>query len=136
MSVHQTVQRLAVVGFSRYEAEAFLALLGRRESTAMEVAERAGVPRQRIYDVLESLHEKGLITIRPGRPARHSACSPSIALPALLAARQRQQAAENDQVARLIQELVAELEPQCAENGAGALSKRGPRAAEERLGGL
>ncbi len=131
-----TLQRLTAVGFSRYEAAVFLALLGHAESTAVEVAERAAVPRQRIYDVLESLRAKGLITVRMGRPARHSACAPAIALPRLLAARQRQQAAENDQLARLIHELVTDLEPAHAGNGATGLVTGTPRAAEERLGGL
>ncbi|MCC7360619.1 MAG: TrmB family transcriptional regulator [Anaerolineales bacterium] len=135
MDARLTLERLTAVGFSRYEAAAYLGLLGYAESTAMEVAERAQVPRQRIYDVLESLRAKGLITVRMGRPTRHSACAPAVALPGLLAARQRQQTAENNQWALLIQELIADLDWSPAHNGAAGASAPSPRATE-RLGGL
>ncbi len=101
---------LMELGLSKYEACAYLALLGHDDSTAVEVADRAHVPRQRIYDTLESLRAKNMIAIRAGRPARHTARPPAQALPALLVARQQQQAAENARLEQLVQGLVPELE--------------------------
>jgi sugar-specific transcriptional regulator TrmB len=134
-----TVQRLTEVGFSKYEACAYLALLGHDDSTAVEVADRAGVPRQRIYDVLESLRAKELVMIREGRPVRHTACPPAAALSALLAARQRQQAAENARLEQLIHSLLLDLEKSLdgeIGNGSASLLTRILNASQQSIGGL
>ena len=127
-------ERLIAVGLSKYEACAYLALLGYDDSTAVEVADRAGVPRQRVYDVLISLRDKGLILIRDGRPARHTARAPSLALPAMYESRLRAQQQENDRIARLIQQLVPDLE--LAGNGQNGLLTRILKASEETIGGF
>ncbi len=127
-------EHLMAIGFSKYEACAYLALLGHDDSTAVEVADRASVPRQRIYDVLNSLRDKGLIVIKDGRPVRHSAHPPAIAFPAMLEARLRLQARENERLARLVQELVPELES--LGNGSSGIMARFMRASEETVGGF
>lgn len=129
-------ERLVAIGFSRYEACAYLALLGHNDSTAVEVADRAGVPRQRIYDVLLSLHDKGLTSIRDGRPARYSARPPSVALSLMYEARLRAQALDNERIAGIIRQLVPDLElPGNGHNTTG-LALRPSRAPEDRIGGL
>ena len=45
--------QLATLGLNRYEAAVYVGLLGRSQFTASEIATYAGVPRQRIYDVLQ-----------------------------------------------------------------------------------
>ena len=127
-------ERLIAIGLSKYEACAYLALLGHDDSTAVEVADRAGVPRQRVYDVLISLRDKGLILIRDGRPARHTARPPSLALPAMYESRLRAQQQENDRIARLVQQLVPDLEP--VGNGQNGLLARVLKASEETIGGF
>ena len=88
--------QLLSLGLNRYEAAAYLTLLGRSRFTASEVASQAGIPRQRVYDVLESLAAKGLCIEIPGQSRRtYSAVAPSLALPNLLAIRQEQQTLEN-----------------------------------------
>ncbi|MGH7539935.1 MAG: helix-turn-helix domain-containing protein, partial [Gemmatimonadota bacterium] len=52
------LERLQRLGLTSYEARAYLALLRRDSSTAAETARLAGLPRQRVYDVLSSLVEK------------------------------------------------------------------------------
>jgi sugar-specific transcriptional regulator TrmB len=137
MAVALDPERLISVGLSKYEACAYLALLGHDDSTAVEVADRAGVPRQRIYDVLISLRDKGLIVIRDGRPARHSARPPSIALPAMFEARLRAQAQDNERIAGIIRQIVPDLEAAGGGNGAGGLLNRALRASEDStIGGF
>jgi sugar-specific transcriptional regulator TrmB len=88
--------QLTALGLNRYEAAVYVSLLGRKQYTATEVATYAGVPRQRVYDVLESLAGKGLCVERPGNRKRtYSAVDPSAALPTLLVAYREQQALEN-----------------------------------------
>ena len=62
------LEELTRLGLTIYEAKAYLALIRRGSSTAAEVARLAGVPRQRIYDVLASLVDGPRID--PSRPRR------------------------------------------------------------------
>ena len=89
-------KQLTNLGLNRYEAAVYVSLLGRSHFTATEIATYAGVPRQRVYDVLDSLAARGLCVERPGKRKRtYSAVDPSIALPTLMAAYREQQAREN-----------------------------------------
>src|SRR4051794_22713718 len=78
---------LVNLGLTGYEASAYLALTRRRRATGADVARVAGLPRQRIYDVLDGLVTRGLATVEAGRPARYPAVAPDAAVGALLAAR-------------------------------------------------
>jgi len=78
------LERLQRLGLTSYEARAYLALLRRDSSTAAETARLAGLPRQRVYDVLASLVEKGLASTRPGKVVKYAAAPPDQALPSLL----------------------------------------------------
>jgi len=53
-----------LLGLSGYEARAYLAVL-RGVSKPRDIAEEAGIPPQRIYDVLRSLQRRGLIAQMP-----------------------------------------------------------------------
>jgi len=65
------------LGTNLYETRLWLALLNHGVSTAGELAEAAGVPRSRSYDVLESLSQKGLVIVKDeGRPLKYSAVPP------------------------------------------------------------
>jgi sugar-specific transcriptional regulator TrmB len=120
------VEKLATLDLSRYEAAVYVSLLQRGEATALELADLSGVPRQRVYDVLDSLCSKGLCRRMGERPRRHVVVDPETALPAMLEQRRRQQQAENERYARLIQELVADLQAVRGERG-------GSRVREARL---
>ena len=87
------LERLQRLGLTSYEARAYLALLRRDSSTAAETARLAGLPRQRVYDVLSSLVEKGLASTRPGKAVKYSATAPHQAIEHLIA-QHRQQLSE------------------------------------------
>jgi HTH-type transcriptional regulator, sugar sensing transcriptional regulator len=87
------LERLQRLGLTSYEARAYLALLRRDSSTAAETARLAGLPRQRVYDVLSSLVEKGLASTRPGKAVKYAATPPEQALEGLVA-RHRQDLAD------------------------------------------
>src|SRR5712671_4861521 len=88
-----TAAQLTRLGLNTYEAKAYLALLRRDSSTAAQAARLANVPRQRIYDVLASLVEKGLASTRPGQVAKYAAVAPELALERLVSD-QREQLAD------------------------------------------
>src|SRR5262245_35464552 len=86
----RSVAELTQLGLTTYEARAYVALLGRDSFTAAQVSRQAALPRQRIYDVLGSLVEKGLASTRPGSVVKYSAVSPELAVERLVAAHRRQ----------------------------------------------
>jgi HTH-type transcriptional regulator, sugar sensing transcriptional regulator len=97
------IAELTKLGLTSYEAKAYIALTSRGSSTAAEVARLAGVPRQRIYDVLASLVGKGLAISRPGTVVRYAATPPDTALEHLLADR-RQELADLERAAEAMVE--------------------------------
>jgi hypothetical protein len=100
---------LTSLGLNGYESAAYIALLSRPELGSADVARRAGIPRQRIYDVLASLVSKGLCIARNSTPKTYSAVDPEIALELLaqdrVAAYDRQRQEAHTLAARLSAEL-------------------------------
>ena len=82
-------KRLQQLGLNAYESRSYLVLLGHPRFKALELAARAHVPRQKIYEVLDSLVEKGFAQVVQERTKLFSAVEPSLALPAYMA-RKRQ----------------------------------------------
>ena len=81
------LDQLTNLGLSRYEATAYLGLLKRSSFSAAELATHTGVPRQRIYDVLQSLSTKGLAHERVGQRRTFVAVAPEQALATLMRSR-------------------------------------------------
>jgi sugar-specific transcriptional regulator TrmB len=106
----ELAERLARLGLPSYEARAYLALTRRDSSTGAQVARLSGVPRQRIYDVLASLVEKGLASARPGKVVNYSATAPEHALDALVARQRRQLAAAEEDASALVEALTPAFE--------------------------
>src|ERR1700712_93109 len=82
---HANVNGLVRLGMTRYEAKAYLTLIQRESYAASELATEAGIPRQRIYDVLNSLVSRGLARDWPGPVTRYAATDPDTAIDRLLA---------------------------------------------------
>ncbi len=63
---------LQQLGFSEYEARAYLALLQRNPLNGYELAKVSGIPRANVYAVLQKLDERGASTSirRAGRGTR------------------------------------------------------------------
>ena len=81
-------RRLQQLGLNAYESRSYLVLLGHPRFKALELAARAHVPRQKIYEVLDSLVEKGFAQVVQERTKLFSAVEPSLAIPGYLS-RQR-----------------------------------------------
>ncbi|WP_433191344.1 TrmB family transcriptional regulator [Actinoallomurus sp. CA-150999] len=100
-------QQFIDLGLTGYEARAYLALLARDRYTAAQLARESGVPRQRIYDVLAGLTERGLVRVLPGGTTRYTAVEPASAVERLMAARR----AEIDRLEQATVRLVESLAP-------------------------
>ena len=82
-------KRLQQLGLNAYESRSYLVLLGHPRFKALELAARAHVPRQKIYEVLDSLVEKGFAQVVQEKTKLFSAVEPGLAIPAYMA-RKRQ----------------------------------------------
>ena len=112
MQDSQPLDNLISLGLTRYEAAVYFALLERQDFTPTQLASCAQVPRQRIYDVLASLGDRGLTIERhSGKQRLFQAVAPVDALPELLAAKQRQYDAELDKQRQQTEKMVAALTP-------------------------
>jgi sugar-specific transcriptional regulator TrmB len=104
------IDRLVSLGLTSYEARAYLALLKRGSSTAAETARIAGLPRQRVYDVLGTLVEKGLASARPGKAVKYAPTPPDVALERLVADHRHRVAELEREADTLREELAPEYE--------------------------
>src|SRR5579872_1291787 len=77
-------RRLQRLGMNAYESRSYLVLLGHPKFKALELAARAHVPRQKIYEVLDSLVEKGFAQVVQEKTKLFSAVEPSLAIPGFL----------------------------------------------------
>ena len=87
MELELHTRRLQDIGLNAYESRAYLVLIGHANFKALEVAGRAGIPRQKIYEVLDSLVEKGFVRVVQGKAKLFSAVEPQLALDGYLSRR-------------------------------------------------
>jgi sugar-specific transcriptional regulator TrmB len=66
-----TKETLRDMGLNAYEIDAYLAVLESGQLTAMEISQTANVPYSKIYEVLNSLKEKGWIKSTEERPTKY-----------------------------------------------------------------
>lgn len=116
-------RKLQQVGLNAYEARSYLVLAGHPKFKALELAARAHVPRQKIYEVLDSLVEKGFAHVVQEKTKLFSAVDPSLAIPGYLARRSRALQTELTEQARLANGLIDELRAayQEGQGGSGTL---------------
>jgi sugar-specific transcriptional regulator TrmB len=105
-----TVDRLVRLGLTTYEARAYVTLVRRDSFTAAQIARTAGLPRQRIYDVLASLVEKGLASARPGTVVKYAALAPDLAVERLVASRRTEMSALERDASDVIGRLAPEFQ--------------------------
>jgi sugar-specific transcriptional regulator TrmB len=112
-------RRLQQMGLNAYEARSYLVLVGHPRFKALELAARAHVPRQKIYEVLDSLVEKGFAQVVQEKTKLFSAVEPGLAVPAFL---ERQKLSMENQLAeqrRHAHSLVQDLKDAYAEGQGG-----------------
>lgn len=99
----ESASLLQEFGFTEYESYTFVYLLRLGGGTAKDVAALGHIPRTRVYDAVEALHEAGLVDIKYDSPQEYTPVSRETAVRSLDLQRQ-------NTIAELA-ELFAELEP-------------------------
>jgi sugar-specific transcriptional regulator TrmB len=112
-------RRLQQIGLNAYEARSYLVLVGHPRFKALELAARSHVPRQKIYEVLDSLIEKGFAQVVQEKTKLFSAVEPSLAIPSYLARRGDAMQHELEEQARYAGTLVEDLKRAYSEGQGG-----------------
>lgn len=102
-------RRLQRLGLNAYEARTYLVLIGHRRFKAQEVANRAGVPRQKVYEVLDNLVAKGFAEVVQEKTKLFSAVEPGMAIPNFLARKREFVERELTEQSRRAAEIVDDL---------------------------
>ncbi len=112
-------RRLQQIGLNAYEARSYLVLIGHPRFKALELAARAHVPRQKIYEVLDSLVEKGFAQVVQEKTKLFSAVEPALAIPAYIGRKRQLLEQELTDQARLAEGLVHDLTAAYSEGRGG-----------------
>ncbi len=84
--INQLKFTLTNMGLNEYQASALSHLIFLGETKATILSKSSGVPNARIYGVLDELSQKGLVIVRPGRPALYAPLTPEEIADALVSA--------------------------------------------------
>ena len=74
----QLTQALSKLGLSLYQAKIYSALASLGPSGVAEIQRFSGVPRTKIYEILDQLLEIGAVEFQSGRPTIYNALSPTV----------------------------------------------------------
>ena len=94
----ETIEVLKNLGFTEYEAKAYLALLSCSPATGYAVAKNSGVPISKIYEVLDTLSARGDILVSHGTTPLYQAIAPK----ELIAARKAKAEENYDKAERML----------------------------------
>ncbi|MBS3741874.1 MAG: TrmB family transcriptional regulator [Candidatus Cloacimonetes bacterium] len=73
------ISELKKAGLTEYEARVYYNLLQKHDYSAKELSDQSGVPRTRIYEILNTLIQRGFCTELPGKVKRFKAINPKFA---------------------------------------------------------
>jgi len=65
------IQRVQELGFTAYEAMAYVSLLEQNPVTRYELAKNSGVPRSAIYNVIHKLEQMGAVNAQSSHPEKY-----------------------------------------------------------------
>lgn len=91
------------LGLNKYEAQTLINLVRLGSGTAKDIARVNDVPRTRVYDAAESLHELGLVDIQYSTPQKFTVVSRETLI--------RKLNLEREETIETVAELLHELEP-------------------------
>ncbi len=96
---------------TEYEMKALRELLSIGRTTAPNLSEATGVPKARIYGVLESLAEAGYIKVIPGRPKEYQPKSPKEIVDRTIENRRQHFESQREQLESIREGFIDEFQP-------------------------
>lgn len=113
---HDAVRLLEELGLTEYEARCFVALTRVTKATAKEVSDLSEVPRSRVYDAVERLHQRGLVDVQQSEPREYQSIDADRAIATL----EEQYQSTLDDASRALEDLAKVDNPE--ETGAWAIA--------------
>ena len=101
----------SVLELTEYEETALKELLTLGQSSAPDLAEATGIPKARIYGVLDSLADQGFIKVIPGRPKRYQARHPDELVDRALEQRRQEFESYRRRIEDAREDFLADYEP-------------------------
>ena len=105
------VHLLETLELTEYEARALDRLLEIGRTTAPSLADATGIPKARIYGVLESLSNQGYVKVIPGRPKEYQPKPPSEILERATANRRQAYEAHRQDIEGMRESFLEHYEP-------------------------
>lgn len=122
------------LGLSKYESQAYLALLKIGPTTAKEVSRVSGVPMGRVYEVLDQLEELSVVSSEEEtRPKRYVAVQPRAAVDRLLDARLKELHKQITEYEQIATDLPAQINSQLSDDPVAWSAAVGADEADELL---
>jgi sugar-specific transcriptional regulator TrmB len=84
MDKNKYIKKLVEVGLLPREARIYFALLSKNSFTATEIAKVSGIPRQKIYEILDNIIKKGICVEKVGKVKQYKAMEPESVLRGLI----------------------------------------------------
>jgi len=103
------------LGLTEYESTALSNLLTLGRTTAPNLAEASGIPKARVYGVLDELADRGFIKVIPGRPKEYQPKAPAEILDRAAENRRQEYVAFERELADMREAFLAEFGPRFAE---------------------
>lgn len=69
--IESITKKMADLGFTQYEARAYVCLLQNFPATRYEISKRSGIPRSAIYDVIQRLEQMGAVNAISAKPEKY-----------------------------------------------------------------
>lgn len=69
----EAIEALTELGLTEYESRCFVSLARVSKGTAKDVSDLSEVPRPRVYDALDRLHQRGLVDVQQSDPREYRA---------------------------------------------------------------
>lgn len=104
------INQLTNVGLTQYEAKGYITLLGYDIAEAKDVYREANISFGKIYDVLDSLSNKGFLEIQNSRPKKYKAIPPHIALKNYLRSKKKEMEEDFEKFESEVQKTIKKLQ--------------------------
>jgi len=108
---HDPTELLSTLDLTEYEEQALETLLMLGQTTAPDLSEATGIPKARIYGVLDSLADDGYIKVIPGRPKQYQPKPPAEILDRAIEARRQAFETYEHELDAIRDEFVDTLQP-------------------------
>ena len=107
MIEEEIAEKIKKLGFTTYEARAYLALLKSNPVTRYELSKNSGVPRSAIYDVIRKLEQIGAVSAIYSEPERYVPLPPEQLFELL----ERQFKERVEEVRKSLEDINTQIEP-------------------------